>query len=121
MDYTDVQHGLFLAARSGNLQSLDSILGSYPGLDVNFVDEGGLSPLMHCVVGSAEATGQHSECCQVLLDIGASPAFADVTEGRTALHWAAAVEREDIVSLLLAAGKQTDENQLSSTSVHGCL
>jgi ankyrin repeat protein len=105
MDYGNVQHGLLLAARSGNLQSLDSILGSYPELDVNFVDDGGLTPLIHCVVGSAEADGQHAECCQVLLDVGASSAFADATEGRTALHWAVVVEREDLVSQLITAGE----------------
>ena len=103
-----MQHNLLLAARSGNLQFLDSLLGAYPGLDVNFVDDGGLTPLMHCVVGSAESAGQHAECCQVLLDVGATPEFADAIEGRTALHWAVVVEREDVVSQLLVAGNERD-------------
>ena len=50
-------------------------------------------------------TSRHVECCTLLIQGGAELEIADTTYGRTAAHWAVYYHRDDILSVLIEAGK----------------
>ena len=55
---------------------------------------------------SSQLSGRHVECCALLVQAGAELEIADTTYGRTAAHWAVYYHRDDILSVLIEAGKK---------------
>ncbi len=49
-------------------------------------------------------SGHYLETCQLLVKYGISLESADVSNGRTAAHWATYYHRDDILSELMFAG-----------------
>ena len=105
----EVYELLINCASQGDISQLDSVLTNHKDvIDINFQTEGGLNLLMHAVISAGSNVypkGQHLDVVKVLTRAGISLAVADVTYGRTALHWAVHYDREDILTELLITGK----------------
>ena len=65
---------------------------------------------MHVGSEGADPQGRYADCCVLLLQGGAEVETADTTYGRTAAHWAVYYQREDILTVLLEAGKVNTSN-----------
>lgn len=106
----DVYELLIHCASQGDVAQLDSVLTSYANnVDINFLTEGGLNLLMHTVISAGSNVnpkGRYLDVVKVLVRVGISLAVADVSYGRTALHWAVQYDREDILTELLIVGKE---------------
>ena len=100
---------LINCASQGDVSQLDSVLTNHRDvIDINFQTEGGLNLLMHVVISAgsnAYPKGRHLDVVKVLTRAGISLSVADISYGRTALHWAVHYDREDILTELLIAGK----------------
>lgn len=100
---------LIHCASQGDISQLDSVLTNYKdALDINFQTEGGLNLLMHAVISAGtnvNPKGRYLDVVKVLLRAGVSLAVADISYGRTALHWTVHYKREDILTELLTVGK----------------
>lgn len=105
----EVYELLINCASQGDISQLDSVLTNHKDvIDINFQTEGGLNLLMHAVISAGSNVypkGQHLDVVKILTRAGISLAVADVTYGRTALHWAVHYDREDILTELLLTGK----------------
>ena len=63
----NLAEALVESCRSGDVQSLQALLTQYPGIDVNFTTEGGVTLLMHTIIGAGESksllkTEKKEEC-----------------------------------------------------------
>lgn len=87
---------IFLAATSGNAQSLKLLLDA--GAPVDSRNEHGATPLMF-----AAASG-NVDALQILVERGAAVNAADTARGQSALFYAAALNRADAVRFLLKSG-----------------
>ena len=96
-------------ASQGDISQLDAVLTNHKdALDVNFQTDGGLNLLMQAVISAGSNVnpkGRYLDVVKVLIRAGISLAVADITYGRTVLHWTVHYDREDILTELLAAGK----------------
>ena len=105
----DVYELLIHCASQGDVAQLDSVLTKYANdIDINFQTEGGLNLLIHTVISAGSninPKGRYLDVVKVLVRVGISLAVADVSYGRTALHWAVQYDREDILTEFLIAGK----------------
>lgn len=87
---------LGIAARAGQVAAIELLIGL--GAAVDAPSKSGHSPLMLAVFSD-----QSPEVVAGLLAGGADPLLAAGSDQRTALDWAAELEREELVSLLEAA------------------
>ena len=50
----DLAVGLVTACTQGDVSGLQTILSAYPDLDINYTIEGGVTLLMHTIIGAGE-------------------------------------------------------------------
>uniref|UniRef100_A0A1X7VBH3 Uncharacterized protein n=2 Tax=Amphimedon queenslandica TaxID=400682 RepID=A0A1X7VBH3_AMPQE len=94
---------LLQSCAEGNPDLLESCL-QY-GLDLNFVTEDGLTPLMYAVTYAGNTQGgSYSRIVYMLLEAGSDPNIQDSHYGRTAGHYAAHCKQSDILELLMECG-----------------
>lgn len=105
----DVYELLIQCASQGDISQLDSVLINHrDALDINFQTEGGLNLLMHAVISAGSNVnpkGRYLDVIKVLTRAGITLAVADISYGRTALHWAVYYDRADFLTELLIAGE----------------
>ncbi|XP_065891781.1 inversin-B-like isoform X2 [Dysidea avara] len=106
----DVYELLIHCASQGDVAQLDSVLTKYANdIDINFQTEGGLNLLIHTVISAGSninPKGRYLDVVKVLVRVGISLAVADVSYGRTALHWAVQYDLDDILTELLIADSE---------------
>lgn len=103
------------AVQSRNYDLLRQLVGE--GDDINRLDFDGRTPLMHAVLGDADA-----EMVAFLLDLGADPNTHDRLLGWTALHYAVRDGKQTIVALLLAHGADPEvEDVFGDTPLWRCV
>ena len=87
---------LHMAAQSGSADVIDHLLSR--GADVNQPTTTGATPLMLAAASGSVAASER------LIDAGANVNATESAQGQTALMFAAAVDRADVVTALLARG-----------------
>lgn len=96
-----VERDLLLVIAAGNVQEASRLLGS-KGVNVNCLDEYGMTPLMHA------AYKGKADMCKLLLQHGADVNCNEHEHGYTALMFAGLSGKTDITLMMLEAGAETD-------------
>jgi len=92
---------LYFAAKSGNTKVIEVLLKN--GADAKAAVPLGITPLM-----MAASSGQ-PDAVKLLLDHGADPNAVETEHGQTALGFAAAFDRPEVIKVLVAQGAKVDQ------------
>ncbi|KAM8966362.1 ankyrin repeat and MYND domain-containing protein 2 [Pelodytes ibericus] len=100
-DLTDEEKELITVISKGTVPEAVHLLGS-KGVRVNFLDEHGMTPLMHA------AYKGKADMCKLLLQHGADVNCNEHEHGYTALMFAGLSGKKEIVWMMLEAGADSD-------------
>ena len=96
------------AADRCDVQTLTALVREVEGVDINCVNNSGMTALMLCICAKRVKSSSQMQCIRLLLESGVYLDSADSLYGRTAAHWAIANKNHAALTEILAAGASSD-------------
>ena len=101
------EESIIQAVQTRDLEALSHTLRTYGQVNIDFLTQEGITPLMEVISAYASTGGKGTvelKLLQNLLQLKPDLSLRDSSEGRTAMHWAVVFDLKELLVILIDMG-----------------